>query len=683
MFKEKYLYLYSFIVISTLALFLQLAKVEPFESFSLRFNDINFDLQKKEPSKKIVFVAIDEPSVNRFGRWPWDRSIIAEGIDKLFASEIVLFDMIFSEATTADADRALAQSLSSLNASICGFFLRQKSTQVIEPALLDVLDDSSLDLLQSQIAHNNNPKFISAPYAELNILPIVESCTLSGSFSTLAQSDKLFRSYPIAFYYQNRLFASLAIQALRLELNQDIQRVDAQDVKLSNRVIKMDERGFVRLNFYKKEQYNIVSFLDLYEGKIKPQYFQDKIVIFGITEVGSGDVVSTPIGALYGPLVHYTFLSNFLENHLIVEEPYYTSLLIFLMILLPFIMRFLIKKVLQRNLVNIILYLITMLIVRYLFISNMLYIDLFYPLLALLLSIISIEAIAFSTQEKKTKFLKDAFSAYLSADLLEQLIKNPNTLTLGGEIKELSVLFSDIRGFTTLSESLDDAHLLVQLLNRYFTPMTYSVLAHEGMLDKYIGDAIMAFYNAPVDVKDHADKACLTALDMLEKLHTLNQELAKENKPCINISIGINTDRVIVGNMGSDTRFNYTVMGDGVNLSSRVEGLTKIYSVEILITKFTLAKLTQNFLYWKIENVRVKGKYEAVLLYELMADTTQNQDIKRAYDKALEFYIAKDLLHAKEEFEHLVKRYNDGVSAYFLQRIEKNLFWEIHIMDSK
>ncbi len=225
-------------------------------------------------------------------------------------------DMIFSEPTSLNQDSALAESLSGLNSSVCGFFLRDKSTQNITNEELEILGDSSLDLLQSQISQFKNPLFVSAPFAEMNILPILESCSLSGSFSTLSESDHLMRSYPIA----------------------------------------------------------------------KPEYFKGKIVILGITEVGAGDVVSTPMGSMPGPLLHYTFISNLLENHLIKEPKNITSVLIVFMVLLPFILVLLFKKILHRVVINIVIYLIIYAYIRYLFVTEMIYIDLFYPLISLVLS---------------------------------------------------------------------------------------------------------------------------------------------------------------------------------------------------------------------------------------------------------------------------------------------------------
>lgn len=680
--KNKFLYFPLFLVLLIFTCALHIYHVEPFESFSLRFNDINFALQEKKPSKDIVFVAVDEKSVNKYGRWPWNREILAKGIDGLVEADVVLMDMIFSETTTPQQDNALANALANLNSSVCGFFLRHNSTQTITDEELEVLTNSSLDLLQSQVDEFKNPLFISAEFAEMNILPIMEACTLSGSFTTLGESDHLLRSYPIAVYFENILYPSLAIQGLRIKFDSDIKRVDDSHVQIANHIIRLNDRGFVRLNFYKPNDYEIVSFLDVVENKIKPEYFKEKIVILGITDVGSGDVVSTPMGSMFGPLLHYTFISNILENHLIVEPPYVTLVLVILMVVIPFILVLLIKKILHRVVLNIAIYLSVYIFVRYLFVLNMIYIDLFYPLIALILSTVSVEAMTFNIQEKGSRFLKSAFSSYLSKDLLNKLIENPDALRLGGESKELSILFSDIRSFTTISESMTPVNLIT-LLNRYFTPMTNIVLKNDGMLDKYIGDAVMAFFNAPVNVENHADATCRTALEMIEALDILNEKLEKEGINPMHIGIGINTAEVVVGNMGSDTRFNYTVIGDGVNLASRVEGLTKNYGINILMTEFTVAKLKDDFIYRKIEPVKVKGKNEAVLLYELMPACEKSKEIKTFYDEALESYISGDLQKAKELFKDLIQKYDDNPSKYFLQTISNNQMWGVHIMKTK
>lgn len=289
--KDKFIYAIAIVPILIITLLIQIYHVEPFESFSLRFNDINFDLQKKDLNQDIVFVAVDEPSVNTYGRWPWNREILAKGIDNLNQADVVLMDMIFSEPTSENQDNILAESISGLNSSVCGFFLRHNATQFIGDDELEILGDSALDLLQSQISQHHNPQFVSALHAEMNILPILESCSLSGSFSTLSESDHLLRSYPIAVYYQNILYPSLAIQGFRLKLDSDIQRVDKTHVEIGEKLIGLNDKGFIRLNYYPLEQYKTISFLDVVTKKVPPEYFKNKIIILGITEVGAGDIV--------------------------------------------------------------------------------------------------------------------------------------------------------------------------------------------------------------------------------------------------------------------------------------------------------------------------------------------------------------------------------------------------------
>ena len=665
--KQKLPLLALVLGIASLIIWLYAARIEPFESFSLRFNDVNFHLQKKEPHPDIIFVAVDEPSVNRFGRWPWNREIVAQGLEQLAAADVVLLDMIFSEPTLPDLDRRLGDAVAAQKNSVCGFFLRHRSTQTVDPLQEELLVDSALDLLQSQVARTGTPRFVHGPYAEINIASILESCTMSGTFSTLRDSDQLFRSYPIAFYYNDHLYPSLGVQGLRLYLDKDIQREDGTLVDLGGYPIALDEKGFVRLNYYDQERYRTISFEDLIDGKYGSDYFKHKIVIVGITDVGSSDVRATPMGAMNGPLLHYTFISNVLSSHLIFEPRSVAPVLIVLFALLPMVMLFLSERIGVRVVVYGVSYMLTYLVIRWMFVAETVYIDAFFPLNALLMSAIAVEIAAFRRQEVKGRFIQSAFSNYLSPQLLHKLIANPGTLTLGGEKKELSILFSDIRSFTTISEGMPPQEL-TSMLNRYFTPMTESVLEHGGMLDKYIGDAVMAFFNAPVDLENHPDEVCACALDMMRKLKALNEVFAEEGLPHINIGIGINTAEVVVGNMGSTRRFNYTVIGDGVNLASRVEGLNKTYHTNILITEFTKARISSVFLTRRLEAVKVKGKEEAVLLYELMQDTPENRELKVAFEEALDVFEAGHRDEARGMFKTIADTFDDNVSRLFAQR---------------
>ncbi len=660
--KMKYMVIMFFVYLMVLGIYK--SELEPFHSFSLRFNDSNFLFQDKKASDDIVFVAIDEQSVNRFGRWPWDRAILAEAIDRLDSSTLLILDMVFSEPTRQD--NRLSQSLLRQDNSLCGFFLRQKASQKPSASQLDLLSDSSLERLASEIG--SKKRFIAGKEAEVNVETILSSCTLSGTFSSLRDSDQLFRRYPLAFTYKDELYPSIGTQALRMKMNQDISQVDEERLGLGGHNIPSDDTGFALLNFYPVKSYLRYSFLDLYENRLDKDVFKDKIVILGITEIGVGDIRATPIGMIPGPLVHYTFISNVLNDELLSKNSLLTFGSILLFLLLPLSWMF-IGSIYKRIGLYIFSYIAFFAFAKLLYSYFNLYLDAFYPLLVLLFAGTASESILHQEQESQSRFIQGAFSSYLSADLLKKLIREPERLVLGGEKKELTIFFSDIRSFTSISEKMDPQKL-IQYLNRYFTPMSNIVMQNQGMIDKYIGDALMAFFNAPVDVQEHAAAACRSSLQMMDELKELNKVFLEEGLAQIEIGIGLNTAEVVVGNMGSDKRFNYTVIGDGVNLASRVEGLNKNYGTNIIITEFTQAIIKDEFLTRPIEKVRVKGKEEEVLLYELLKDTQANREKVRIYNEARELYFQGNKQAALVGFASLDE---DALAKYFVKRIHDDL----------
>jgi adenylate cyclase len=653
-------YIGIYLLISLLFSTLYLTKAEPFYSFSLRFNDVNFLLQNKLPSKDIVFISIDEKSVNTFGRWPWNRDILAKAINNLDNSNIVIFDMVFSEPTSHD--NLLIESLENHDNTVCGFFLRDKASHSLSDEQADILSDSSLERLASEIG--DKKFFVQGNEAEVNIEAILSACGFSATFSTLRENDQFLRKYPLAFSFHDELYPSLAIQALRVKLNRDLLHVSSNLYKIGDYIIPTDYRGFALLNYYPLKTYKNYSFLDLYNDTLDKKILKDKIVILGITEIGVGDVKVTPIGLMPGPLVHYTFISNVLNNELLHVSNILSIVSLLFFILLPLIW-LKTDSIYRRVFIYSISYLTFFILTKIGYLYFNLYLDAFYPLTALFFMAITSESILYKAQEQKSRFIGNAFASYLSPVLLKKLMQEPDRLKLGGEKKELTIFFSDIRSFTSISEKMKPEDL-TQYLNRYFTPMSDIVTAHKGMIDKYIGDALMAFYNAPLDVKDHAIVACESALEMMDKLALLNNEFKRENLPPINIGIGLNTAEVVVGNMGSDRRFNYTVIGDGVNLASRVEGLNKTFKTNIIITEFTKARIGENFLTRELDLVQVKGKEEKVLLYELLKDSKENRKKVEHFNKALALYKDSDK-KALDEFELLKE--NDVVCKYFIQKL--------------
>ena len=568
----------------------------PNTKLSLQFNDIYYKFNKNTPNKEIVFLQIGEKSINKFGRWPWSREIFAKEIAKITNSKVIILDMVFSEKTKDD--NVLANIISQ-KPTICGFFLRDKATQNIDEEKFDILSNSSINLTNIQL--------VSAKFAEVSVEPILSSCALNAIFSTLIDKDNLYRRYVAAYLYNSLIFPTLGVQALRFYYNQEID-IKNHILYIKNKKIPLDKFNALKLNYYPLNKYQIISFSDIDKFN-----FKDKIVIIGISESGISDIRSTPIGPIPGPLLHYTFISNILNSDYIKE---YKSLNILFMIFSMLVaFSYFFKSITKRVLIyfSTILVFIIGAIFLYRFFNIM--IDIFYPLLSLIVNILIIEFFLFKEKENQVQFIKQAFQSYLSPSLLEEIIKNPNKLQLGGEEKEITILFTDIRNFTTLSENSTPKEI-IQLINKLFSILSHVIIDNKGFIDKYIGDAIMALFNAPVDVKNHAQLACKSAIEMQLAINEFNQ--TRKNLPPIHMGIGINTDKVYVGNMGSDIKFEYSALGDGVNIASRLEGETKKLDVKILISKNTYNKIDTNLFHCTYKGrIYVKGKSKPIEVYSL------------------------------------------------------------------
>lgn len=656
---KKYFYIGAFILTSFLCIFsLFRFEISPFFELAQKTDDINFEFSKIKPNENIVFAAVDEKSVNIFGRWPWSRTVLADGLRKLELSSAVLLDITFSEPSTQTDDKYLCDTISEMNNVVCGFFLRDKATEELDSRRKAILSLSSLERVKGK-----NISLPGAKYAEASIEPVLKACVLNAAFSTFPDKDGIFRRYPLGFAYNNSIYPTLGIQGLRFYLQEDIE-IEEKNNRItgsfSDYRLIFSKKGVTRLNYYELDDYNIISFSDLVNNKIDKNYFKDKIVIVGITEAGISDIRSTPAGAIPGPLLHYTFLSNVLNNELIVENRNLTVLFIFILSFFPLLCAVLSRKIFIRIALNLGAGVFFIIISKLLYIDSNLWISSFYPSVSLILSVFIAESVMFRFQEKESLFIKEAFSAYVSPIILEKLAKNPEGLKLGGEEKEITTIFLDIRNFTTISEKLKSFEL-VHMLKELFNPLTKIIQDNNGFLDKYIGDAIMAFYNAPADVENHAEMACRSALEMMRFMKS--EELKKKVNIGfdLNIGVGINTGNAVVGNTGADNRFNYTALGDSVNLASRLQDLNKVYGTSILISEFTDRIVNKIFLTRKIEEVKVKGKTKGVMIYELMENTPKNQKIKKMFEKALESGL-------KEDFKKCLDETGDNVAKLFIER---------------
>ena len=417
------------------------------------------------------------------------------------------------------------------------------------------------------------------------------------------------------------------------------------------------------------------SVKNLVDGKIPLEALRGKIALIGFTYFGH-DRSRTPFsGNMPGVEVHATAIDNILANDPIRRTPWWSDTLLCMLLgtIFSFLywQRFKIHPVFKAGGSLLILgaYLALGLV---LFDYQELWINWSGPIIVFVLLNIVCLTLSYVSEELARKRIRVAFSHYLSNDVIDQLISRPDSLKLGGERRTLTVLFSDIRGFTSMSEAMDPESL-TDLLNEYFTPMTRIVFRHRGLLDKFIGDALMAIFGAPVDFAEHPHEACAAALEMTEELRRLNRYWQKINIPALDIGIGINTGPMSVGNMGSVNRFDYTVIGDNVNLASRLEGLNKVFGTRIIISQSTRTAVGDAFTCRELDLVAVKGKTEPVLLFELMHQGMPGEDDSwiKVFESALSAYRQGDFTGALVKFQDIWTKRQDRPSKVFMGRCEE------------
>ncbi len=675
-----------------IGLFLYIYRPFFYDQFLERLNDYKYSkyykLHPRKLSKDVLLVAIDEKSVNLLGRWPWDRKVFAKLLKKLYMAKAVAFDGVFSEPTPSD--EYLADAIDEVGNFIQGYAFRDDSTQKIDPDLYDILTDTRNLIFRFEVSKEDKEeplivklreklnkdvynRFFMKDYSgvEPPVLPIAEVATMLGYFNAAVSVDGYFRRYNLVSTFNRLLFASLGLQMYRYYLGKDVEFLLSknQDKILGIKVYSGKKYHPISANFRVnfKYKYRVIPIIDILKGIYKPDYFKDKFIFIGATELGVYDMRPTPINTVApGVLLHMTAFDNLREKCYFIENEDFDVKILLILGFITLIILF-VENLYVRLLLYAILVYGYLKFSMYVLETKHIWMYDTEILIAISLEILFGEFYLFYFVSSQAKQVKKSFESYLSPVLVNELIKNPNRLQLGGEERKVSILFSDIRSFTTISEALKPDEL-VKMLNTYLDPMTKIILNNKGLLDKYIGDAIMAIFNAPLDIGRHEYLACKSAVEMLENLKNVNEELEKLGLPGVNIGIGINTGLAVVGNVGSSIRFDYTAIGDTVNLASRLEGLTKYYSVKIVVSQFTRENVNE-FKFRLLDKVRVKGKKEGIKIYEL--NNSLSQELIDEFEMALNLYFEGKFTEAKKIFKKLYKNFNDLTSKMFIERCER------------
>lgn len=581
-----------------------------FSTLQNKFTDRFF--LKRSPEAKIVIISIDDISLAEIGQWPWPRSTFVKIISQLDNAKAVGIDINFSESSKLgiDDDLALAKALD------------DSKTKVVLPIQLRSDDEVSVKLLDIFTVHTE-VGFVNVPLSSDNV--VRQIINIRGGFKSF--SAVLFDS-------------------------------NAPD---NNRIN------------YTGPAKNILtlSFMDVYKNKIPPSVFKDATVLIGATAPDLHDFLDTPFGVLPGVEVHANAIET-LETGKGLREV--SNIIAFLLILIVVCVSgwiLMLVKRLSYILGAVIIFFIGIIIVSFVSFQYGTLLPAVYMLMAFIFTSAMSITYQYVSESKEKRFIQKTFQYYLMPEVIDEIIKDPKKLSLGGQKKKLTILFSDIRGFTSFSEKLSPEGL-VHMMNEYFTLMSNDIMSHKGLVDKYIGDAIMAFWGAPVTNESQAADACIAALSMSKNLKILNLKWKELGIPEIGIGIGLNTGDVIVGNMGSEKRFNYTIMGDEVNFGSRLEGLNKTYGTECIISEETWKAVKNDirFVTRELDNVMVKGKKEPKMIFELITKdmTKEFEETLLLFSQGKMEYTKGNFEDAVDIFEQILKIYSDGPSQTFLER---------------
>lgn len=633
----------------------------PIEALRQKSFDIYQLMHPRAEGQDLVgIVDIDERSLLALGQWPWPRTVMADMVSKIteLGGTVIGFDVLFPEPDRSspevaaktfqgldDATRERLQRLPSNDAVFADAIRASKVVLGQSGYRVSGAAPIARPAAQAPIATlGPDPRafLVDFPHLLRNLPVLDEAAQGHGLFSISPEGDGTVRRIPVVAVANQTVVPSLSLEMLRVATGAGVILIKAdlsgvRSVSVHDFEIPTDGKGRIWLHFSAPDLSQYISAIDLLQGRIPADRIAGKMVLIGTSAAGLLDLKVTPIHpALPGVELHAQLLESALTRSTLSRPSYTAVAEIILAALLSLIVIALAPKVSAGPLFLLggMIAALTLSMSWYCFSYLNLLIDYTFPLTSSFLVYAVLICTNYITVSADRRWIRSAFSQYLSPDLVEQLAHSPEKLTLGGEQRELTVLFSDIRGFTAISETYKgDPQGLTALINRLFTPLTKDIVKHHGTIDKYMGDAIMSFWNAPLPDTAHEAHACEAALTMQESLKALNEQRQREAEDArlvmpLRIGIGLNTGLCVVGNFGSDLHFNYSVLGDTVNLASRLEGLTKEYVVPIIIGEKTAQAVRSQFAVLELDHLQVRGKQEPERIFALLgrADMASDPD---------------------------------------------------------
>jgi len=662
------------------------------EMFELRTLDWRFRLLSNpaRASGDIVIFYIDQKSLDHYANedgisWPWPRGMYKPVIDfcRMGGVRAIVFDMLYTETSAfgSEDDAEFAAAVEGQGNGFFAFFASGKQAGESER------DAIFKDRFSLQV---DNAAPLKIPPSQSVTLPVRELLTAArglGNVSADPDIDGVFRRAPILSSYKGDYYPSLAFAAARYVMGDHPVERRRDGLAVGGRVIPVDRAGRMMIRYHgPRGTYQAYSIGDIIQSAVRiesqmrpsfdPAIVRGKVVIVGCSAPGLMDLRVNPFSSVYpGAEVHATVIDNIMKGDFLTRVPkrlvYFSAVCLAALtgvimysvgsvFLLPLLLALLIGAFLAAD--------------AYVFMRGI-WLETVIPLVTILVTYAVSNTVNYAMEGRKKRQLKQMFSQYSSPAVVDELLKHPDKLKLGGERKELSVFFSDIAGFTTISESMAP-EALVDLLNEYLNEMSEVILSYHGTVDKYIGDAIMAVWGATVDQPDHAVRACHAALDCRRQLSAFRESLRKRGLPDLNMRIGVSSGPMLVGNMGSKRRFDYTVIGDVVNLGSRLEGANKNYDTHVMINQRTRELAGDTIVVRELDLLRVKGKNKPITVYELIAKQGEapfeTLEKIRLFHGGLEHYRMMRWDDALAAFTAVLKvDPDDGPSKIYVDRVNQ------------
>jgi adenylate cyclase len=676
----------ALIILAVLLLTLGLELTGAITPYRLKTLDLLFRLAPLPPANsQVVVVTVDQPDLDFFKNqgvtWPWPRQLYAPIIDycKHAGARAVIFDILFTEASSygPEDDQRLAQAAAAAGNVVFAFPLSREEKGP-NPEQGPLLDKAGLQIPGPRPRDPLGYRSMSAP-----VRPLLDGAQALGNVECKPDEDGLYRRVPLVVPYQDAWLPLLSFAAWHRFQDQDPLRFAGGSLMVGSLPVPLDAQGQFLLKFRgPSRSHKRYSAANLIRSEYQvnhglapiyaPQDFVGKWVFVGLTAPGLLDLKACPVGPVYpGVEIHATLLDNLLQGDFLRPAPpwlgwAWTTVLVALMALAV-----LFSPRLFWVLGTLILLALVDLGGSLLAFRWSWYLEPLLPAMALTISFILAAAFSYATEGRQKLYIRRMFAQYMSDTVISHLLAHPEKLKLGGERRQVTLFFSDLAGFTTISERLE-AETVVALLNDYLSRMTEIILEEEGTVDKFEGDAIMAFWGAPLDQPDQAARACRAALRQRAALAGLNRHFADLKLPPLAIRIGLHSGDAIVGNLGSQKRFDYTVIGDTVNLASRLEGLNKFYGTILMASEATVLECSQDAAFRELDLVAVKGRQAPVRVFEVLALpgelTPELERLRAEFARGLDLYRQGNFAGAAEIFQAILRQTEDGPSRTFLNR---------------